>query len=278
MHIISCRFLRLPGPHKDHSRIDGSLGWKHVRVIKFVENVRCKDEVLNKKVRVLRIAPPSKKLLGHISDSKHRAWTTSEPTAWDILDLMRRTNETTTILSCIRLGAAKINNLAVQVLFADKRKRSLATLPLDFETNPENYDEQCKFIVKRAPSPAMTNVYEGMRIYLTRNLNKDEGFVNGMGARVMHYNHKFKCLEVITEQHKRLAVYLYNEDVENCGRVSYFRIRISYAGAVQKAQGATLSHVTFWPDKPGCRAAAYVALSRVQHDNDYLVGGRVTRP
>ena len=31
--------------------------------------------------------------------------------------------------------------------------------------------------------------------------------------------------------------------------------------------------VTFWPDREGCPAAGYVALSRVRKDADYLLGG-----
>ena len=30
-----------------------------------------------------------------------------------------------------------------------------------------------------------------------------------------------------------------------------------------------------WIDKPGCRAAGYVMLSRVAYDADYLIAGRV---
>ena len=32
-----------------------------------------------------------------------------------------------------------------------------------------------------------------------------------------------------------------------------------------------------WLDKPGCRAAGYVMLSRVSFDGDYLIAGRVCR-
>ena len=43
-----------------------------------------------------------------------------------------------------------------------------------------------------------------------------------------------------------------------------------------KIQGQTLEHVTLWLDRPFCRAAGYVALSRVRCDEDYLVAGDVT--
>ena len=42
-------------------------------------------------------------------------------------------------------------------------------------------------------------------------------------------------------------------------------------------QGATLPHVTIYLDSRMKPAAAYVAMSRVRKDEDYLIGGRVTR-
>ena len=36
-------------------------------------------------------------------------------------------------------------------------------------------------------------------------------------------------------------------------------------------------HITMWLDKPGCRAAGYVMLSRVASNGDYLIAGPVCR-
>ena len=41
-------------------------------------------------------------------------------------------------------------------------------------------------------------------------------------------------------------------------------------------QGMTLPHITLWLDVPCCRAGAYVAMSRVSMDQDYLIAGPVT--
>ena len=54
-------------------------------------------------------------------------------------------------------------------------------------------------------------------------------------------------------------------------------MRPGYASTIHKLQGAELSHVTVWLDIPFMKAAGYVALSRVQHDADYLIGGIVSR-
>ena len=37
-----------------------------------------------------------------------------------------------------------------------------------------------------------------------------------------------------------------------------------------------MDHITIWPDAYGCRAAGYVALSRVRNDEDYLLAGTLT--
>ena len=54
---------------------------------------------------------------------------------------------------------------------------------------------------------------------------------------------------------------------------SYFPIRMGYASTIYKLQGAELPHVTIYLNKIGQRAAAYVAMSRVKNDEDYLFGG-----
>ena len=52
-------------------------------------------------------------------------------------------------------------------------------------------------------------------------------------------------------------------------------MRLGYASTIQRVQGMTLDHITIWLDRAGCRAAAYVAMSRVREDKDYLIAGRV---
>ena len=117
--------------------------------------------------------------------------------------------------------------------------------------------------------------YKGMRVYLTKNLDKQNDFVNGMACVVADYSPRAQCIEVVTKRGKRLAIHLVTEDVSGHGRVTCFPMRLGYACTVPKIQGRTLPHVTFWPDVPGCRAAAYVALSRVKKDDHYLVAGKV---
>ena len=97
-----------------------------------------------------------------------------------------------------------------------------------------------------------------------------------MKAEVCSYDEQSKCLEVMTETRKRLAVHLQTEDVEGAGTVTSFPARLGYAGTVPKIKGATLEHITLWLDRVGCRAAGYVALSRVRENCDYLIAGPLT--
>ena len=132
---------------------------------------------------------------------------------------------------------------------------------------------------KRNPlQPAEIDVYAGLRVVLTRNINKEQHYVNGMVAEVEQFDAARRCLLVMTESGRRLTVYPFTDtDVpKNQRPVTYYPIRVGYAGTIHKYQGATLSHVTLWLDRKHTKAAAYVALSRVARDEDYLIGGVVT--
>ena len=135
-------FWQLPGPRKHATKVSDSAAWRHVKVVEFAGNHRCEDPKLAKKLAALRTSVPSQKLLGKIASRSHRAWTTKEPTAWDILELDRKTACETTVITCSRRGAQLVNELSVEVFFKQRHKKALAQLPTDWETNSENYDER----------------------------------------------------------------------------------------------------------------------------------------
>ena len=98
------------------------------------------------------------KLLKKIADAPHRAWRNDEPTEYDILELLRRTKEQTTVVTCTRRGAALVNDLSVSVLFEHKHKEELAQLPFDYDANMENFGEGGKLIPGQQPQPLMANI------------------------------------------------------------------------------------------------------------------------
>lgn len=267
-------FWQLPVVDKTAKACDESRAWNasSVFTIRFLEQVRCKDEALQKKLNTLRTSVPSMKQLKKILRG-HRAWKTAEPTAWDILELLRK-HEDTTIVTCTRKGSAKVNDLAKQVLFEDRKKEALAEVPLDYEMESSNYLQSGGLKPGRLQG-AKTTIFKGLRVFLTKNMSKRDDFVNGMAATVEAYDSTSKCLDVLTKTGKRLAVHLVTEEVEGHGRVTYFPVRVGYACTVPKIQGQTLAHICIWLDAPCCRAAAYVAMSRVKLDRDYLIAGKV---
>ncbi|CAK9089817.1 unnamed protein product [Durusdinium trenchii] len=187
----------------------------------------------------------------------HKAWSGHhEPTNLDIQDLLRKTDGVLFELpGCIKLGG----------------------VGADYESNPDNYHwNGTAYEMKQdqSPEPLKLDLYEGLRIRLTRNMNKRLDYVNGMTAIVQAFDRSSGGVIVETETKQVLCVYPLTEDAGG-GRVVYYPMKPGYADTVHKFQGAELAHVTFWPDREGCAAAAYVALSRVRKDADYLLGGYI---
>ena len=266
-------FYQLPGPQKPPSRICDSAAYAFAKKIHFDTVHRCKDPVLAKKLKALRTSVPSMKLLKKIV-KKHRAWTSTAPTEFDVLQVLRE-HENTSMLTCTRNGARQLNDLAITVLFKHRHKKLLASLPGDWQDDPGNFGDNGEVPKGVEVQPVYIDIFEGMRIVLTLNLNKRQDFVNGMTATVEAYDEDSGCLQVFTKTGKRLAVPCVREKVESHD-IDYFPIRAGYASTIQKVQGQTLEHVTIWLDRAGCKAAGYVALARVRRDADYLIAGRVT--
>ena len=94
---------------------------------------------------------------------------------------------------------------------------------------------------------------------------------------VQAWDERSRCLHVVTATGKSLAVFQYTDPCPEARNASFFPIRLGYASTIYKMQGAELPHVTIYLDVPGSRAAAYVAMSRVKSDDDYLLGGHYAK-
>lgn len=164
----------------------------------------------------------------------------------------------------------------MQVLFEEKDIRPLTEIPADYEDNAENFNDQSKLRQDQAPVPSRIQVHRGLRVVLTKNLDKQKHFVNGMSCRVISFDPDSKAIIVATQTKQKLAIYPYTDKNVPVKAIVYYPLRLGYAGTVYKFQGAELPHVTVWLDRQGVRAAAYVAISRVRRDEDYLLGGIVT--
>ena len=267
-------FYQLPGPQKPPSRISDSPAYRYAKKMDFSTVHRCKDPKLAKKLKALRTSVPSMRLLKKIVNTKHRAWKSEEPTTYDVLTLLRR-HDNTVMVTCTRKAAMLLNDLTITVLFEHRHKEPLAVLPGDWETDPNNFGADHNVPKGARVEPVQVKIFEGMRLFLTQNLNKRNDFVNGMSVTVESYHEESGCLQVMTKTGKMLAIPCIREKVEG-HYIDYFPIRVGYASTIQKLQGQTLDHVTIWLDRPGCKAAGYVAMARVRTDADYLIAGKVT--
>ena len=236
---------------------------------------RCKDPVLRTKLLQLRTAMPSREQLRAIC-KEHKAWThLGLPSLEEVKNILAK-HDAVTMATCTRRAAASLNELCVEALFASLKQNSLAVLAADWESNPENYDADGR-LVKEKLQPTTLRVYAGMRVFLTRNMNKKTDFVNGMQASVQGYDADSRCLHVLTTTGRQLAVYPLTEDVPEAGRITTWPVRPGYASTIHKLQGAELDNVCIWLDVKHFRAGAYVAMSRVQFDKDYSLGGLLER-
>ena len=155
--------------------------------------------------------------------------------------------------------ASYVNDLAVEALHP--RKKPLVELPGDIEANPGNYiGKALKEGVKLQPSTVP--IYKGGKLYLTKNVNKEIDYVNGMQCTVQHWYPAKQCLRVKTKTGKNIMVTMWTD--KDHGNTAYFPIRLGYACNVHKVQGDEFDHVTIWLGVPNMPAAGYAALSRVK--------------
>jgi len=255
-------FYQLPGVEPTNVR--DSRHWKSTLVEKIRLHIlhRCKCKCLDRKLAILRTAKPTVKQLKFIKKD-HKAPTRPHrsvyemnevPTPAEVAWILQETPQTT-FLTVTRRAAGLLNEMAVNALFKDHEP--LTTLPTDPESNTENY-QGSKMIGKE---PLESPIYRGARVMLTKNLNKEVGYVNGMGGTVVGIDKA--AILVKTDQGKLLSIYPWTSEEH----VVHYPLRLGYASTLHKVQGATLEHVTVWLDIPNMPAAAYVALSRVSYDS-----------
>ena len=267
-------------PSVSGSSASASPKWPFCRHVHLHRIHRCRDEVLGNKLQKLRMNKPmgaeGDRFIGQEICRGHKAWSGHhEPTVLDVQDVLDRTQGATTFVTCTKRGAAVINEHATQVLFRNRNKRLLAEVPGDYDDNEENFLDG-KLRDDQPLQPSVVPLYPGLRVALTKNLDKEHHYVNGMTATVEGFDVASNSIIVRTDTGYVLSIYRYTDDNVPVGRVVYFPLRVGYAGTIYKYQGAELPHVTVWLDRPGCPAAGYVALSRVKYDRDYLIGGIVT--
>ena len=252
--------------------------WAEMHIMQLHEMRRCKCEQLKWKLQLLRSATPSKQQLkkilkNHRAPKDHQG--NNEPTADDVARILRETPNTN-FLTNTKSASNQLNQYAVKALFTESEP--LGNIPCDPDDNVDNFQWSGGVQSQIAADPQWMVMYEGMRVRLTSNEDKERGFVNGMGATVQRM--RKSGIQVVTDSGVVLLIHPITRDVQTwyeTKRVTFYPLRPGYSTTLHKVQGATLPHVTIWLDKPYVPAALYVAMSRVQHDRDWRFIGSIGR-
>ena len=251
--------------------------WSQFRCPHLREMRRCKCPKLKWALELLRGHTPSGKQLKKILKG-HRAPTIRppdydpnlQPQLQDIQQVLRETPETQ-FVTCTRAATHHLNTLAVQAIFEEAEL--LDVLDCEPESNPDNFwrGEQI------AAAPYQMPLYEGMKLTITKNEDKEHSFVNGMGGIVLE--RRRSGVLILTNSKERLLVHPVTKRYalpQGQVKVTYFPLRPGYSTTLHKIQGATVPHLTLWLDME-MEAAAYVALSRVQMDSHWRFLGFIRR-
>ena len=264
-------------PPVEPSNAKDSPRWNDLIVIRLQQMRRCKCPKLKWALQLLRSSVPSGRQLKKILKG-HRAPTivgphydpNAVPRLEEIKQILKETPDTQ-FVTCTRAGTHRLNTLAVEALFQEAELLDL--LDCEPESNPDNFwrGEQI------AAAPYKMPLYEGMKVTITKNMDKEHSFVNGMGGVIIE--RRRSGVLIVTDTKERLLVHpvtKYYALPEGQVKAVYFPLRPGYSTTLHKIQGATVPHLTVWLDIE-MEAAAYVALSRVQYDKHWRFIGFVTR-
>ena len=110
-----------------------------------------------------------------------------------LLDILRghkalaKQGKRTAILTCTKKAAKGINEAAVEALLSGRKV--WREVPGDYDANPENYTDKSELrtdVDVLLPEPVQLR--KGLRLHLTRNLDKENDFVNGMECVVLAWH------------------------------------------------------------------------------------------
>ena len=234
---------------------------------------RCKCSALKWKLELLRSSVPDARNLRAILRNhrapKHRAYgDRKKPNMQDTGQILIETPDTT-LVTISRWAVNYLNGLIVRNIFG--HRAPLAVLPGEPDTNLNNFHGSQQ--ISWHPSELL--IFEGVRVTITRNIDKNKHFINGVSGVVTCMRRH--GVEIELPDGRPLTIHRVH-DYSPTGQAlgpAYFPLRVGYATTLHKIQGSTLNHATIWLDVPYVKASAYVALSRVQYDKEWRFAGQL---
>ena len=253
-----------------------STAWSKTQVehITLHQVFRAEDPGFLETLNLLRTSMPSKVEVARLCRGR-KAWLGPEPTP-SALGRLRKQHPEATFVAASRAGVKKINDLMLQALYP--KRKPLAILDGAWEDEPENYDVGGKLREHSKKKPLITSkvpIHKDLQIYLTRNIRKEDDFVNGMLCTVKKWDAKTGIIWAETETGKMLPITKWSDPEHD--KLVYYPIRLGYCSTVHKVQGDEFPFIIIYMDKEGMPGVGYTALSRVKNADSYKLGGKVTR-
>lgn len=148
-----------------------------------------------------------------------------------------------TVLTVSRKAAGRVNTIVLHHLF--RNLDPLTDIPLQGNTETPLYP------------------YQGLKVMVTKNLDKDTGVVNGQMATIFGNQGRTLLLK-LPNGHSTFTYPVSMQEEDESWSTSYALIP-AYAMTISKSQGATIKKLLLWMDCQSVpKGLGYVALSRVR--------------
>ena len=216
--------------------------YKNSIIVNFVQQHRCVDAEFQEILNVIRYYKPSRRTLKQLHGQ--RVLCSSDPSEAELLSVLQD-HPDGMILTVTRAAAATINRVAVNNLFPD-------LVPCGY--------------VKYDGTNNVQPTYQGMKVIITQNRDKELHVVNGQTATVRTMQNATVFLTLPNDH--IVAVYPVTTTLDEQNQTSYPFVP-AYASTICKVQGQNLGKVILWLDTQLLpKGSAYVALSRIRQLQD----------
>ena len=248
----------ITGPHLLRDDLEEQHQRNQVRVVELLQHqaARSTDPVMLDFLEAARTRQPTKAELSAFF--RGRVWSKdTRQAARQAMHLEQERGKDFTFLTVTNKGAAQLNLARLEIEFPQEA----ATLNQGGGLPADSSSGQTAIVVRT-----------GMRLRLTRNLDKDRGFVDGAMGRVSKLLRK-DIFVLTTTQGVRLLVHPITMDGSKFMPACY-----AYATTMRRAQGATLPLIGLLFDRrlPD-RGYAYVGVSRTTTRSNTFLLGKIRR-
>eukprot|EP00439_Symbiodinium_sp_Y106_P010568 s10606_g1.t1 len=245
--------------------------WKQVRLRELYEVQRSTCPELTRKLSLVRDSQPTEAQLQAMLRG-HSVSKTDEPTRSEVATVLEAHPEGT-LVTFTRRAAEHLNQLAVKTQFGEQEPLRVVATDPDANCDNKHRGEYLKY------DCSYTELYVGMKLMLTRNIDKERDHVNGMFCILESVG--LHGIRVRTATNKAIVVFPHTESQllsdGSTAWATFYPMRLGYATTLHKLQGATLDYMALWLDQEGVPGAGYVALSRVRKDSAWCFFGRLKR-